>query len=218
MSSRTVEEFPKGQQQQCPKGAKHHLDAINKRKLFKNPLKSKKARLTPSKLTPVKLLLSSPFSRTKQCKQNMSVPSATSTTTPQNRYPLGPIEKNSMGESTSSENQRLNLESLKEAQIYGLPIIPFPYSEKALLKTSDNAKPTARGRLSGSLCNTYNTTPLNNHFNNHHIDRLMAATDIRPARKMNYRQQYLPSSAMAAPSAINRRLHFDQEGYDAMSR
>lgn len=32
----------------------------------------------------------------------------------------------------SSEERRMNLESLKETQIYGLPIIPFPYSESRL--------------------------------------------------------------------------------------
>ena len=103
-------------------------------------------------------------------------------------------EKNSV---TSSEKRRLNLESLKEAQIYGLPIIPFPYSEqKSRQKTEGD---------SGSLI--FNTnTPLNNHYH-----RLIAATDIRPSRKMNnHRQQH---SIPNANIPINRRLHFDQEDF-----
>ena len=112
-------------------------------------------------------------------------------------------EKNSV---TSSEKRRLNLESLKEAQIYGLPIIPFPYSEqKSRQKTEGD---------SGSLI--FNTnTPLNNHYHGHQ-NRLIAATDIRPSRKMNnHRQQH---SIPNANIPINRKLHFDQEDCSPLTR
>ena len=113
-------------------------------------------------------------------------------------------EKNSV---TSSEKRRLNLESLKEAQIYGLPIIPFPYSEqKSRQKTEGN---------SGSLVFNTNNTPLNNHYHGHQ-NRLIAATDIRPSRKMNnHRQQH---SIPNANIPINRRLHFDQEDCSSLAR
>ena len=112
-------------------------------------------------------------------------------------------EKNSV---TSSEKRRLNLESLKEAQIYGLPIIPFPYSEqKSRQKTEGN---------SGSLIFNTNNTPLNSHYHGHQ-KRLIAATDIRPSRKMNHRQQH---SVPIANIPINRRLHFDQEDCSPLTR
>jgi hypothetical protein len=111
-------------------------------------------------------------------------------------------EKNSV---TSSEKRRLNLESLNEAQIYGLPIIPFPYSEqKSRQKTEGN---------SGSLI--FNTnTPLNNHYHGNQ-KRLIAATDIRPSRKMNHRQLHPVPNANIP---INRRLHFDQEDCSPLTR
>ena len=112
-------------------------------------------------------------------------------------------EKNSV---TSSEKTRLNLESLKEAQIYGLPIIPFPYSEQ-------KSRQKAEGNSGSLIFNT--NTPLNNHYHGHQ-NRLIAATDIRPSRKMNnHRQQH---SIPNANIPINRRLHFDQEDCSPLTR
>ncbi len=66
----------------------------------------------------MKLLLNSPF-----CKKF----------TPSVVNPVKPVTPEpSQSEKLQTE---LNLESLKEAQIYGLPIIPFPYSEQRRLIT-----------------------------------------------------------------------------------
>ena len=125
------------------------------------------------------------------------------------------VPQNEMNSVTSSEKRRLNLESLKEAQIYGLPIIPFPYSEQ---KTRQNTRGNSE---SGPLVSNSSTTPLNNHYhNNHghqgHQTRLIAATDIGPSRKMNFRHQQhvVPNTN----TAINRRLQFEQEDCSPNSR
>ena len=117
---------------------------------------------------------------------------------------------------TSSEKRRLNLESLKEAQIYGLPIIPFPYSEQ-------NSRQNTEGK--SSLCNTPSPPQqhqseqppqaTSNHYYFGHMNQkrlITAATDIRPSRKMNYR---VP---VTTTNTINRRLNFDQDGFCEMSR
>ena len=110
---------------------------------------------------------------------------------------------------TSSEKRRLNLESLKEAQIYGLPIIPFPYSEQ------NSRQKTEGERGTSSLCNTPSPPLLNNHYYFGHMNQkrlITAATDIRPSRKMNYR---VP---VTTTNAINRRLNFDQDRFCQMLR
>ena len=104
------EECPKGQ---TPLGAcrKQLFESGNKRRLFKNALKYPS--LKKSKLTPVKLFLASPFLRKK-----VGVASSGSSSLTQNQ------------EDENKENSfelRLNLESLKEAQNYDLPFVPFPY-------------------------------------------------------------------------------------------
>lgn len=112
---------------------------------------------------------------------------------------------------TSSEKRRLNLESLKEAQIYGLPIIPFPYSEQ-------NSRQNTEGTKSSTLCNTPSPSPpkqgsSSNHYYFGHMNqkRLITAgpaTDIRPSRKINYRVPVTTTT-----STINRRLNFDPLGF-----
>ena len=115
---------------------------------------------------------------------------------------------------TSSEKRRLNLESLKEAQIYGLPIIPFPYSEQ-------NSRQNTEGK--SSLCNTPSPPQqhqseqppqaTSNHYYFGHMNqkRLItaAATDIRPSRKINNHR--VPVNTM--PNTINRRLNFDLDSF-----
>ena len=105
------------------------------------------------------------------------------------------------------------MESLKEAQIYGLPIIPFPYSEQ-------NSRQNTEGK--SSLCNTPSPPQqhkteqppqaTSNHYYFGHMNqkRLItaAATDIRPSRKINHR---VPVNTM--PNTINRRLNFDLDSF-----
>ena len=80
----------------------------NKRRLFKSTLKCS---LKKSKLTPVKLFLAaSPFLRR---KGGVACP-----TSPQDQD----------GQKETSFERRQNLECLKEARTYDLPIIPFPYT------------------------------------------------------------------------------------------
>ena len=102
------------------------------------------------------------------------------------------------------------MESLKEAQIYGLPIIPFPYSER------QNSRQNTEGKSSLVLCNTPPSSPTK--ASNHHYFGAMnqkrlitaAATDIRPSRKINYR---VPVTYTNTANTINRRLNFDQVGF-----
>ena len=115
-------EVPKGQEN--PPGKQQQLEY--KRKLFKNPLKHKRlGLLTPTKLTPVKLLCS-PFLQ--RAAENRRRRSATSS----KKGVASQVEKGSKNSPSvvvlSPFSARENLESLAEAQIYGLPIIPFPYS------------------------------------------------------------------------------------------
>ena len=114
-------------------------------------MKQKKARLlTPSsKLTPVKLLLlSSPFCKT-ATSSSMKKGSSTNKKISAHLVPQEEEDKE------NSFEQRMNLESLQEAQIYGLPIIPFGYNSENIgvhhhkrpKLTIDNAGPKINRRL-----------------------------------------------------------------------
>ena len=81
-------------------------------------------------------------------------------------------EKNSV---TSSEKTRLNLESLKEAQIYGLPIIPFPYSEQ-------KSRQKAEGDSGSLIFNT--NTPLNNHY--HYLNYTIQLLNLLQRLKIHF--------------------------------
>ena len=109
-SKKSMLEIPKGQENPCGKQQQEY-----KRKLFKNPLKHKRlGLLTPTKLTPVKLLCS-PFLQQNRRRSTTQKGVVTSGPTSEKRV-LSPF------------SARENLESLAEAQYLGLPIIPFPYS------------------------------------------------------------------------------------------
>ena len=121
-SKKSLLEVPKGQENPPGKQQQHEY----KRKLFKNPLKHKRlGLLTPTKLTPVKLLCSPFLQRGSENRRRRSAASSKKGVASQ-------VEKgrqNSPSPATLSPfSARENLESLAEAQIYGLPIIPFPYS------------------------------------------------------------------------------------------
>ena len=108
-SKKSLQEVPKGQDNPSGKQLEY------KRKLFRNPLKHKRlGLLTPTKLTPVKLLCSPFLQRRSGSKKG--VVGMASQAEKAAKHPLSP------------QGARENLESLAEAQIYGLPIIPFPYS------------------------------------------------------------------------------------------
>ena len=173
-----------GKAEWCPKGqsprgiCRKQLfeSSANKRRLF-----SLKYSLKKSKLTPVKLLnlAASPFLR----KRGGLVKTR----------PLYSSPDDQQDQETSFE-RRLNLECLKEAKRYDLPIIPFPYQQQA-------ATPTVQAALPAQILSAATEGPP---INSHRNYRRPAGPTAIP-RRLNFEDTpSLVVKALATPS-INRR-------------